>query len=660
MRSSPCRACCSAWSSSPRSVPRSRVLVVTAAVIYTPGAYRTARALAVNIAAMDFVRVARARGEAPCFIMRDEILPNMLLPLLTDFGLRFVYVVLLLSGLSFLGLGMQPPHADWGSLVRENIEGLAYGAPAVIMPAIAIATLTHRRQSADRQPVRSAARCGMRAESATGGGGWPARRAPTAAQRHRRRCQLHYRPRRGARADRRIRLGQDHDRPRADGLCAPRLPHRRRAASASANTDVPRAVAARALSGLARPHRHLCRAERRCRLQSGAAHHAAGDRKRADPQADAAQRRPKRRLAPCSPHSPCPIPNASASASRTRSPAASCSALLAAMALITDPELVILDEPTTALDVTTQIEVLRAFKRVVRERRTTALYVSHDLAVVAQMADRIVVLRDGEVQESGADRSACCAAPAHPLHAEPARRGRRRLAPRRRTAQRSSRRRRCASTGSSRATARPMRAACRVIPVLRDIELTIQTDSVLGVIGESGCGKSTLAQVIAGLLPPARGSDRTGWRAAAAARRAAHARAAAPHPDRVPVADVALNPAHTRRAHPGAAAALLSRHAGRRVAPRVAELLDMVRLPPALADRYPHELSGGQKQRVNLARALAAEPQPDPVRRSHLGAGHAWSAPRSSICSPNCGASLAFPTCSSATTSPPCARSATR
>lgn len=118
------------------------VLVGTAAVIYTPGSYRTARALAVNIAAMDFVRVARARGERTAFIMRDEILPNMLLPLFTDFGLRFVYVVLLLSGLSFLGLGIQPPHADWGSLVRENIEGLAYGAPAVIMPAVAIATLT--------------------------------------------------------------------------------------------------------------------------------------------------------------------------------------------------------------------------------------------------------------------------------------------------------------------------------------------------------------------------------------------------------------------------------------------------------------------------------------------------------------------------------------
>jgi peptide/nickel transport system permease protein len=118
------------------------VLILTAAVIYMPGAFRFARAMAVNINAMDFIRVARARGEGTFYIMRAEILPNMVLPVLTDFGLRFVFVVLLLSGLSFLGLGIQPPAADWGSLVRENLEGLSYGAPAVIMPALAIASLT--------------------------------------------------------------------------------------------------------------------------------------------------------------------------------------------------------------------------------------------------------------------------------------------------------------------------------------------------------------------------------------------------------------------------------------------------------------------------------------------------------------------------------------
>lgn len=118
------------------------LLTATAALIYIPGAYRIARALAVNINAMDYVAVARSRGEGDFYIMRHEILPNIVGPMLADFGLRFVYVVLLLAGLSFLGLGVQPPEADWGSLVRENIGGLPEGAPAVIVPALAIASLT--------------------------------------------------------------------------------------------------------------------------------------------------------------------------------------------------------------------------------------------------------------------------------------------------------------------------------------------------------------------------------------------------------------------------------------------------------------------------------------------------------------------------------------
>lgn len=118
------------------------VLIMTLAVIYTPGAYRFARALSVNINTMDFVTVARARGEGTFFLIRSEILPNILGPVLADLGLRFVFIVLLLSGLSFLGLGVQPPNADWGALVRENIGGLPFGAPAVIFPSIAIASLT--------------------------------------------------------------------------------------------------------------------------------------------------------------------------------------------------------------------------------------------------------------------------------------------------------------------------------------------------------------------------------------------------------------------------------------------------------------------------------------------------------------------------------------
>lgn len=117
-------------------------LILTLAVIYTPGAYRFARALAVNINTMDFMTVARVRGENTAYLIGSEILPNIIRPVLADFGLRFVFIVLLLSGLSFLGLGLQPPLADWGALVRENIGGLPFAAPAVIIPSLAIASLT--------------------------------------------------------------------------------------------------------------------------------------------------------------------------------------------------------------------------------------------------------------------------------------------------------------------------------------------------------------------------------------------------------------------------------------------------------------------------------------------------------------------------------------
>ncbi|MBU6957027.1 ABC transporter permease [Pseudomonas sp. CVAP len=118
------------------------LLICTAVLSYTPGAFRVARSMAVNIEALEYVQVARTRGERRLYVACMEILPNMLNPVLTDLGLRFGYIVLLLSGMSFLGLGVQPPDADLGSLVRENIGGLNQGAPAIVIPALAIGTLT--------------------------------------------------------------------------------------------------------------------------------------------------------------------------------------------------------------------------------------------------------------------------------------------------------------------------------------------------------------------------------------------------------------------------------------------------------------------------------------------------------------------------------------
>ncbi|MFH8134929.1 ABC transporter permease [Pantoea osteomyelitidis] len=118
------------------------MLILTAVFTYWPGAFRIAFAMASSLRSMDYVRASRLRGESRWYVAIHDILPNMVHPMLTDFGLRFVYIVLLLSGLSFLGLGVQPPYADWGTLVRENIQGLFDGSPAVLMPALAIASLT--------------------------------------------------------------------------------------------------------------------------------------------------------------------------------------------------------------------------------------------------------------------------------------------------------------------------------------------------------------------------------------------------------------------------------------------------------------------------------------------------------------------------------------
>jgi peptide/nickel transport system permease protein len=118
------------------------VLVITAGLIYSCGLYRIARALAIDIKVMDFVEAARARGEKLPWIISREILPNAVIPLVAEFGLRLVFSILFITGLSFLGLGVQPPTADWGIMVRENIEGLWQGSSAVLAPAGAIATLT--------------------------------------------------------------------------------------------------------------------------------------------------------------------------------------------------------------------------------------------------------------------------------------------------------------------------------------------------------------------------------------------------------------------------------------------------------------------------------------------------------------------------------------
>jgi peptide/nickel transport system ATP-binding protein len=279
--------------------------------------------------------------------------------------------------------------------------------------------------------------------------------------------------------------------------------------------------------------------------------------------------------------------------------------LMAAMALMSDPDLVIFDEPTTALDVTTQIEVLHAFRRVVRERRTTAVYVTHDLAVVAQMADRILVLRDGAQREIGATpkiisqpqddytRSLIAAANPKPRSGEAVAEGAAPLLEVRQLV---------AGYGPLDKHGRP------AAPVLDDVSLKLHRGQAIGVIGESGSGKTTLARVVAGLIGPAGGQvlfDGKPLPRLVEQRSREELR-------RIQIvfqmADTALNPSHTISDILARPLQLYRGLKGDALEKRIAQLLDLVQLPQACARRVPGGLSGGQKQRVNLARALAAEP----------------------------------------------------
>ena len=270
--------------------------------------------------------------------------------------------------------------------------------------------------------------------------------------------------------------------------------------------------------------------------------------------------------------------------------------VMTAMALCPKPDLVIFDEPTTALDVTTQIDVLAAIKEAIRDTHVAALYITHDLAVVAQVADEIMVLRHGRMVELGTTDQVI-------------------------NAPREDYTRALVSVRllehEEKPPAPPVLSVQNVtaryrgtnFDVLKNVTIDLPPGQTLAVVGESGSGKSTLARAITGLLPPTSGRITFAGRTLSNDVRGRTKDDLREIQMIYQMADTAMNPRQTVGTIIGRPLELYFGMKGAERDRRVQELLDQIEMGKGFADRYPAELSGGQKQRVCIARALAAKPK---------------------------------------------------
>jgi peptide/nickel transport system ATP-binding protein len=269
---------------------------------------------------------------------------------------------------------------------------------------------------------------------------------------------------------------------------------------------------------------------------------------------------------------------------------------MTAMALCPRPDLIVFDEPTTALDVTTQIEVLAAIKRAIEETGTAALYITHDLAVVAQVADDIMVLRHGKTVEYG---------PVAQIIEAPQQDYTRAL-----VSVRKEQKPEVADQSDSVLTIDHVNASYgNSGQVLFDVAVHVPPGQTLAVVGESGSGKSTLARVVTGLLPPSGGRILFEGRELTPRLKERSKEELRTLQMIYQMADVAVNPRQTIRQIIGRPLTFYFGLRGREKTNKVLELLDLIEIRRDYVDRYPAELSGGQKQRVCIARALAAEPR---------------------------------------------------
>lgn len=276
--------------------------------------------------------------------------------------------------------------------------------------------------------------------------------------------------------------------------------------------------------------------------------------------------------------------------------------LMAAMAMICRPKLLILDEPTTALDVTTQIEVLKAFKRLIQTEGTAAIYVSHDLAVVTQMADDILVLKDGQMVELQ---------PTEKIITNPREVYTRMLmkaVPRLPEDLIS----RDFGNDDELLKVNNITAGYGSLSgsiVLKNISIKVKQGETVGIIGESGSGKTTLGRVISGLMAPRSGDIVLDGKVLGSKFSDRSRRELQQIQFVFQMAETALNPRQRVRNILGRPLDFYLGLRGKEAERRIYELLKLVELPGHFINRYPLELSGGQLQRINFARALAAEPK---------------------------------------------------
>jgi len=271
---------------------------------------------------------------------------------------------------------------------------------------------------------------------------------------------------------------------------------------------------------------------------------------------------------------------------------------MVAMAMACRPDIIVFDEPTTALDVTTQIEVLAAIKNITRKYNTAAIYITHDLAVVAQLADRIMVLRYGNLVEENNARE---------LLAEPQKEYTRKL-----LSVRTLREDKDLSASEKDVILEAKNVSASYNgkeTVLEAINIKVRRGRTVALVGESGSGKSTLARVITGLLPPLTGKILYRNKELPPALKSRTRESLRLMQMIYQMPDTALNPRQTIRRIIGRPLSFYFGMHGREREDRILELLDMIELPDHYIERFPTELSGGEKQRICIARALAANPE---------------------------------------------------